>query len=41
MSQHNHLNLKSEKDNIKRLGSVRFMWERNMHGEKHMQTGEA
>ena len=41
MSQYDNLNLESAIDDIKKLGPVRFMWEGNMHGEKHMQIRKA
>ena len=41
ISQYNHLNVDSVIDDIKRLGTLKHMWEGNEHGEKHMQTAKS
>ena len=40
ISQCNHSNTDSVIDDIKQLGPLKFVWEGNEHGEKHMQTAK-
>ena len=41
ISKYNHLNMHSVIDDIKRLGTLKHMWEGNEHGEKYMQTANS